>query len=363
MGFDTSRRQFLQNSSRSAAAVSVASLLAQTAAAQADSPRVKVGQIGVGHPHADGKMEVFRSSSDWQVVGVVEPDPELRREAEESDVYRGVRWMTEEELLNTPGLKAVAVETPVNQALDVAQRCIAAGMHIHLDKPAGADLEQFRRIYADADRQKLTIQMGYMYRYNPGIVLLHELLRKGWLGEIFEVHAVMSKQVSASKRKLWDQNIPGGTMFELGCHLVDLVVGLLGKPESVAPFSRQSGEFNDALVDNMLAVCTYPRAIASIKSTALEVEGFERRHLVVCGTEGTLQVQPLDDPRVRLALTKARGPYQSEYQDIDVGVYTRYIDDLADLARIIRGEKEADFGSAHDLAVQDVVLQASAMSA
>ena len=40
-------------------------------------PRIKIGQIGVGHAHA-GKLAVFRKSPDYEVVGIVEPDAELR---------------------------------------------------------------------------------------------------------------------------------------------------------------------------------------------------------------------------------------------------------------------------------------------
>ena len=45
------------------------------------------------------------------------------------------------------------------------------------------------------------MQMGYMYRYNPAVVLLREFLKSGWLGEVFEVHAVMSKVVEAAERR------------------------------------------------------------------------------------------------------------------------------------------------------------------
>ena len=88
------------------------------------------------------------------------------------------------------------------------------------------------------------------------------------------------------------------------------------------------------------------------------MEGFERRHLVVCGTEGTLQIQPLDRPAVRLALSEPRGEFQKGYQDVDVGPYERYIDDAADFAKIIRGEKELDYNSEHDITVQETVLKA-----
>ena len=150
-------------------------------------------------------------------------------------------------------------------------------------------------------------------------------------------------------------------MFELGCHLVDLAVGLLGPPQEISAVIQHAGQADDSLQDNMLAVCTWPRAIGTLKSTGLEVEGFARRHFTLCGTEGTVQIEPLDEPVVRLALSKPRGGYQAEYQRIDVGSYQRYDDDLADLARIVRGEKEADYDSGHDLAVQKTLLQASGL--
>src|SRR5690606_11141575 len=122
-------------------------------------------------------------------------------------------------LLNVPGLEAVMVETRVRDLLDTAEACVAAGKHIHLDKPAGESLPQLRRLLDAAAQRKLLIQMGYMYRYNPAVLLLRDLLRKGWLGEPFEIHTVMSKVV-APRERLALAAYPGGIMFELGCHLV-----------------------------------------------------------------------------------------------------------------------------------------------
>ena len=177
-------------------------------------------------------------------------------------------------------------------------------MHVQLDKPAGESLPQFQRILDLAAKKKLLVQMGYMFRYNPAVVLLREFLKKGWLGEVFEVHAVMSKVVAASDRKRFAE-YRGGIMFELGCHVIDLVIGVLGKPKDVTAFNKHSSPINDGLLDNMLAVLSYPRAIATVKSSALEVEGFDRRHLVVCGTEGTFHIQPLDNPSARVSLSQA----------------------------------------------------------
>ena len=352
-----SRRVFMSSSALAAGSAGGAGQLRAVPAAD----RIKIGQIGVGHAHAGGKMQSYRESAEFEVVGIVESDPQLRERAEESETYRGLKWMPQEELLNVQGLQAVAVETQVGALLDRAEACVQAGMHIPLDKPPGASLPHLRSILKMASEKKLVVQMGYMYRYNPAIVLMRDLLQKGWLGEPFEVHTVMSKVVGPESRASLAEH-PGGKMFELGCHITDLVVGALGKPDRVTPYSQHVSAMGDGLADNMLAVCEYPKALATIKSAAQEVSGFARRHFVLCGTEGTCHIQPLDAPSVRLALSTPRGAYSKGYQEITFPKYRRYIGDAADFAKIIRGEKESDFPPEHDEAVQETVLKASGLS-
>ncbi len=351
------RRQILQSFGAAAAGSLLSGALNRFAAAvESTGERIKIGQIGVGHAHAS-KLAAYRASADYEVVGIVEPDAELRAKAERDETFRGLPWMTRDELLNTPGLKAVLVETRVRDLLDNAEACVAAGKHVHLDKPAGESLDQYRRLLADAERQKLLVQMGYMYRYNPGVILLRDLLAQGWLGEPFEVHAVMSKVIAPASRQGLAE-YPGGIMFELGCHVTDLVIGVLGAPANVTGYKQHAARVDDALADNMLAVLEYPRAIATVKSSALEVEGFARRHLVVCGTEGTFHLQPLDDPAAKVAFSEPRGEYKAGYQDVTFGKFTRYVADAADMAAVIRGAKKSDFSYEHDLTVQKTLLAA-----
>lgn len=350
----SNRREFVQQ--LAAATIAAPFLGASALAAQSEKTRIKIGQIGVGHAHAS-KLSVYRQSLDYEVVGIVEPDPELRALAEKNSTFQGLPWMTRDELLGVDGLQAVLVETRVCDLLDNAEVCIAAGKHIHLDKPAGESLPQFQKILADAQRQKLIVQMGYMFRYNPGVVMLREFLASGWLGEIFEVHAVMGKVLGAPSRKELAE-YPGGIMFELGCHVMDLVIAILGKPERITAFNRSSSAFDDGFLDNMLAVLEYPRATATVRSAAVDVEGFARRQLTVSGTEGTFHIQPLDDPAVRLSLSKPRGDYKAGLQTVTLPKYDRYVDDAADMARVIRGEKAFSFTFDHDLLVQSTLLEA-----
>src|SRR5262249_39561111 len=132
--------------------------------------RIKVGQVGVGHAHAT-KLSVYRQSPDYEVVGVVEPDAALRKRAEALPAYQDLPGVPRERLLTVRGLGAVPVETRVRDLLDNAEACVAAGLHVHVDKPAGDSLPQLKRLLDAAAKKGLLVQMGYMYRYNPAVVL------------------------------------------------------------------------------------------------------------------------------------------------------------------------------------------------
>ncbi|MDP6442238.1 MAG: Gfo/Idh/MocA family oxidoreductase [Pirellulaceae bacterium] len=352
------RRQFLHQAG--AVTAGAAAAAAFIAPAKAADKRIKIGQIGTRHAHAGGKMQTMRKFADlYEVVGVVEPDAQRRKAMEQTPTYRGVPFVTQEQLLNTPGLQAVAVETEVKQLLDTAQVCAQANLHIHLDKPAGESLTKFRALLKETERRQRVVQMGYMYRYNPAFQFLFAAVRDGWLGDVFEVHTVMSKKVNrATREKLAEY--PGGSMFELGCHVIDAVVSVLGKPDKVTAHTRRTHPDWDNLADNQLAVFDYPRATATVRSAVIEVDGGRRRQFVVCGQRGTIDIKPLEPPALTLTLESPRGDFAKGTHDVKLPkLGGRYDGDFLDLARIIRGEKESDFPPAHDLAVQEAVLTAS----
>lgn len=323
---------------------------------------IRIGQIGTEHAHAAGKMATMRKFNDhFEVVGVVESDDKQRRRVQETGAYRGVRWMSEAELLATEGLQVVAVETRVEELVATARRSVAAGAHVHLDKPAGDTLSDFALLLDEATAQGLVVQLGYMYRYNPAFQFLFKAVHEGWLGEVFEVHAVMSKKVDSDARKRLAR-FRGGAMFELGCHLIDAVVTLLGAPEAVTPYNRKSQLDKTGLLDNCLAVFEYPRATATVRSALIEVDGMRRRQFVVCGDQGTISIRPLEPPQLTLTLESPRGTYHRGTQQVELPVLGgRYDGDFLDLAQIVRGEKAADFLPQHDLAVQRAILQASGL--
>lgn len=359
------RRRFLKTAFGAGAVVVAAPWILAGTASQ-PKQRIKVGQIGIGHNHASAKMATFRKLSDqYEVVGVVEPDDKWRKQRGGDKAYRDLPWMTEEQLFNTKGLQAVAVETDVPDLTAAAVRCLRAGMHIHMDKPGGEVLSEFQQMIDEARRRKLTVQLGYMFRNNPAVQFCFRAVREGWLGRIFEVHAVMSRQQPAAYRK-WLGQFHGGTMYIFGGHMIDLIVTMLGAPDRITPYQRQTLP-NEKVQDNGLAVFEYPRTTATVRTASLEVEGYNRRQLTVCGDEGTIDIHPIETldtrpPRalkLQLTLAKSRGDFKKGSQEVEFPPMPgRYDAQLLELAQIIRGERANPYPLEHELLVQKCLLQA-----
>jgi predicted dehydrogenase len=320
--------------------------------------KIRIGQIGTGHAHAGGKMSALRSLSDlFEVVGLVEPDPERRKSAEKSAIYAGLSILTEEELLSMPNLAAVAVETDIAQSAATALRCLRAGKHVHLDKPGALDHDSFKKMRTEAQERGLTVQMGYMLRYNPAFEFLFRAVCEGWLGEITEIDAAMGKLADDRTRSTL-RSLPGGGMFELACHVIDAVVTLLGRPNSVHATSTPT--WTDGMKDNQTALLQYAKATAVIRCNHADPFGGPRRRFMVAGTEGVIDIQPLESGKFSLSLTSAREKWKKGTQTVTLPVpQGRYDREFMDLAEIIQGRKKLFWDASHDISVHETVMLAS----
>ena len=322
--------------------------------------KIKIAQIGIGHNHGSEKMRAARSFPDvFEVVGVCEADPAWMKSRGSLDVYQGLPFMSEEELLDVPGLAAVLIETDVWNLIPTAQRCIDRDLHVHIDKPAGENLAAFEKLLADARRQSLVVQLAYMYRYNNAVQYAREMAASDALGEIFEIDAVMSTEHSRDFRD-WLRHFRGGAMYIFGCHLIDLVIGFRGRPDAITPFLGKTRHEGVDVYDNTLAVLEYPNGPSTVRVSSVEVNGYGRRQFVVLGTKGSIEIKPFERPTV---VTYAEGGgdiYCDCKRVIELpSMGGRYDELLLDFARCVRGEKENPFGYEHELLVHKATLMAS----
>lgn len=327
--------------------------------------KIKIGQIGVCHEHAEGKIKSLRALSDlYEIVGIVD-DRNLSAAKLAGDnltSYNGLKWLTEDELFATKGLQAVAVETPNAELVPTATRCMENNLHIHMDKPGGEDIDLFECLLKGCQEKNLAFQMGYMFRSNPAMQLCLKAVRQNWLGDVFEVQAGMSHNYGGKAYQHYMGKFKGGIMFNLGCHFIDFIVSMLGRPENITPFLKSTPGFATDTKNNCLTIMEYPHAMVTLRACSLEVDGLAHRRLKVCGTKGSIELSPLerfDGKPLEMCLTLL-----DDNEEYSAGTHIvklnagndRYRDQLLELARIINGEIKNSYTYKHDHLVQEVVL-------
>lgn len=330
--------------------------------------RIKIGQIGVCHEHAAGKINSLRGMPDiFEIVGVVDDrnSKSVRFSGSDLNPYEGLKWMTEKELLNYPGIQAVTVEVPNDDLVPTTVRCAERNLAIHMDKPAGISLEAYNKLLDNCLGRKLPFQMGYMFRNNPAFQLCIKAVRKKWLGEIFEIQANMSHNYGGDAYQEYIGEFKGGIMFNLGCHVIDFIVTVLGRPENITPFLKSATGFPASIKNNCMAVMEYPHATATVRACSLEVDGLVHRRLKVCGTKGTIELSPLErfdgkPLQMQMTLLEGNEEYAAGAHLVNVGTkLDRYQDQLLELARIINDEMENPYTYEHDCLVHETVLAAA----
>jgi predicted dehydrogenase len=158
-------------------------------------------------------------------------------------------------------------------------------------------------------------------------------------------------------------------MYNLGCHLIDFIVAMLGKPDRVVPILKPlTGHCPDAGL-NALAVLEYAHGFAEIRACSTRHTAASGRRLLICGSKGTIELCPIErfdkGLELNLALAEPAGGYDAGRHTVTFAhLRDRYEEQFRQLFSIVRGETEADPSLYdHDLAVHEVVLAASGIGA
>ena len=349
------RREFLAASTLSAAALATeVSLVGAAEPTPAQKRPIAIGFLGAVHSHAMDKLSVVRAAKEYNLVGVCDDDPTVRRGCEK----QGIKLLSEAALLQSS--EVVVVESAVRDHARHARRALEAGKHMHVEKPPAATLAEFQGLVSLAREKKLLLQMGYMWRYHPGFAEIFEAVRQGWLGEIFLVRAAINNSLASERRPQWAE-FKGGSMFELGSHLIDATVRLMGKPRTVTPFLRRDGSNKDDLKDNNVAVLEYDHAVALIVNNALQKASLPQRSFEVLGSNGSAVLRPIEPPALQIDLVEPAGPYRKGVQTVSLPSYKRFEADFAELAAAVRGERTLSVNLEKEVVVQETLLKACGM--
>ncbi|HJZ93639.1 MAG TPA: Gfo/Idh/MocA family oxidoreductase [Gemmataceae bacterium] len=152
----------------------------------APSERVRVGVVGVGNQGAYNWGELAKKT-DADVVAICDVDERMTANARKQ--FPKAAFFTDfRKLIDAKGLDAVLCATPDHNHFPVTHRALDAGLHVYCEKPLAHTVWEARTMAELAARKKLVTQMGTQIHAGDNYRRVVEMIKKGVIGPVKEVH-------------------------------------------------------------------------------------------------------------------------------------------------------------------------------
>jgi len=191
-------------------------------------------------------------------------------------------------LINDDDVDALYIATPHSQHLHPALAAIKAGKAVLIEKTFTATVAGAEEIIRAARDHHVFAMEAMWTRFQPAIVAVRELIADGAIGEVRQVYADLGVDRPFDPQdRLFNPDLGGGAMLDLGVYVVSFAQHFLGNPDRV----EVSGSLTPTGVDaeaGLLLGYQDGRAATLLMSLRNPTPGMARIH----GTEGWIEVPP-----------------------------------------------------------------------
>ena len=156
---------------------------------------------------------------------------------------RGIpRWFgSYEELLADPEIEAVYIPLPNSLHVPWTLNALQAGKHVLCEKPLTRHRAEAERVVARAQALGLHVSEAFMYRHNPQIRRLGELVGDGAIGALRAIRSNFSFNLDDPGNVRLVAALDGGALMDVGCYCVSASRFLGGEPVRVSGMATMAG--------------------------------------------------------------------------------------------------------------------------
>lgn len=172
------------------------------------------------------------------------------------------------DLVNDPRIDVVSITTPNTFHKEMALAALAAGKHVHCEKPLSPNLSDSLEMVQAAEKAGVITQVGFNYIKNPMLKLARSMIDAGEIGEITGFRGIHAEDYMQDSESPWtwrlDPKGGPGVIADLGSHIIGMARYLLGPIAEVnadvrtivksRPVARGAKERKDVLVDDVARI-------------------------------------------------------------------------------------------------------------
>lgn len=231
----------------------------------------------------------------------------LTRSPAKAAVYPGALVYTDlSDALRDPAIDAVYVASPVALHAGHTIASLRTGKHVLCEKPVALDFAQAESMAEAARQSGRLLGIAYYRRLYPKLLRARQLIREGAIGQPVLVEANYHGWLESPDRAwLKDPAIAGGgPLYDVGSHRIDACNFLFGRP------LRATGLLSNAVhelkvEDSATALVEYAGGIHAVIDVRWNSR-MPRDQFRVIGSEGEINLDPLNGPTLRLLASDGR---------------------------------------------------------
>jgi predicted dehydrogenase len=271
---------------------------------------IGVGSMGINH------LRVYTELDDIEVVGASDVSPDRLEMV--SSRFSVKTYSNYQKLIEKEKPDAVSITVPTSDHEKVAAFCLEHGVHLLVEKPIAATVEEGKRLIALAEKVNRQLMVGHIIRFNPAIQSLKQRLENGDLGKIFQVFCRRAGPFPARIRDV-------GVVIDLAPHDVDIMRFLTGM-DPMRVYAETEQRIHTDHEDLLFGLLRFPDGITG----ALEINWLtptKMRETLVLGEKGLFRVDDLMQDLYYFENPQAIGELWSPFRAIrgvSEGSMTRY---------------------------------------
>jgi len=164
--------------------------------------------------------------------------------------------------------------------------CLKSGKAVLCEKPFAMNAEQVDKMIEEAQKQNLFLMEALWTRFLPTINKIEELISKNVIGDIIQIQSDFGiKAVYDPQWRLFNKQLGGGALLDIGIYPVFISLFLLGEPDEIVSSSCIGKTGVD---ESMSVIFKYNQGkMASLNATFMANTPTETH---ICGTEARIKI-------------------------------------------------------------------------
>ncbi len=196
---------------------------------------LRAAVVGLGWA-GETHLKAYKALPGVEVVAIADADADrLHKVRKEHAVpYAYSDW---QEMLTRDDIDVVSIATPNYLHMPVAVAALQSGKHVMSEKPLARSAAEAQRMVEAAEAAGRALDVSFNHRKRGDVQALRRIIDEGTLGQVYYAKTYWLRWRGTPFWGGWfsqHQLSGGGPLIDIGVHMLDMALFLMGEPEAVS---------------------------------------------------------------------------------------------------------------------------------